>query len=204
MVIIPQGQAQGTGLKRALPGTGISLFCAEIHGRPEQKAVQILEGRIMKLSSYVSGAWAEGNDEGAPLVDPVTGEDRVLSGEGDVRKPLSLNNENRYAFSVDFRQDFEVARFAWGWNLRKRGNRFEFKVDELVEHEEGYDVNVFVETTRWWGLKMRLDAQNLTDFHQYRSRTRYTGERGLSPLDVNEIRDRTDGVRVLLTLAGSF
>ena len=29
----------------------------------------------MKLSSYVSGAWVEGNDEGAPLVDPVTGEE---------------------------------------------------------------------------------------------------------------------------------
>ena len=138
------------------------------------------------------------------VTDPVTAEDRVLSGEGDVRKPLSLNNENRYAIAVDFRQDLEVARFAWGWNLRKRGNRFEFKVDELVEHEDGYDVNVFVETTRWWGLKMRLDAQNLTDFHQYRYRARYTGERELSPLDVNEIRDRTDGVRVQLTLAGSF
>ena len=29
----------------------------------------------MKLSSYVSGAWVEGEDEGAPLVDPVTGEE---------------------------------------------------------------------------------------------------------------------------------
>jgi hypothetical protein len=138
------------------------------------------------------------------VTDPVTGEDRVLSGEDDIRKPLSLNNENRYAFAVDFRQDFEVARVAWGWNLRKRGNRFEFKVDELAEHEDGLDANVFVETTRWWGLKIRLDALNLTDFHQLRDRTRYVRERELSPLDTIEIRDRTDGVRVLLTLAGSF
>ena len=138
------------------------------------------------------------------VTDPVTDEDRVLSGEDDVRKPLSLNNENRYAISVNFRQDFEVARFAWGWNLRKRGNRFEFKVDELVEHEDGVEANVFVETTRWWGLKMRLDALNLADFHQLRYRDIYTGERDLSPLDTIEIRDRTDGVRVLLTLAGSF
>jgi 3,4-dehydroadipyl-CoA semialdehyde dehydrogenase len=29
----------------------------------------------MKLSSYVGGAWVEGNDEGAALVDPVTGEE---------------------------------------------------------------------------------------------------------------------------------
>ena len=138
------------------------------------------------------------------VADPGTGEDRVLSGEGDVRKPLSLNNENRYAFDVSFRQDFEVARFAWGWNLRKRGNRFEFKVDELAEHEDGLEANVFVETTRWLGLKMRLDAKNLTDFHQFRYRDIYTGERDLSVLDRIEIRDRTDGVRVLLTLAGTF
>ncbi|MCH8867547.1 MAG: TonB-dependent receptor [Proteobacteria bacterium] len=138
------------------------------------------------------------------VTDPVTGEDRVLSGEGDVRKPLSLDNENRYAFAVDFRQDLEVARFAWGWNLRKRGNRFEFKVDELVEHEDGLEVNVFVETTRWWGLKIRFDALNLADFHQFRYRDIYTDERELSPLDRIEIRDRTDGVRVRLTLAGSF
>ena len=138
------------------------------------------------------------------VTDPVTGEDRVLSGLGNVRKPLSFRNENHYAFAVDFRQDFEVARFAWGWNLRKRGNRFEFKVDELVEHEDGLEANVFVETTRWWGLKMRLDAQNLTDFHQFRYRDIYTGERDLSSLNVSEIRDRTDGVRVQLTLAGSF
>ena len=138
------------------------------------------------------------------VTDPVTGEDRVLSGEGDVRKPLSLNNENRYAFAVDFRQDLEAARVAWGWNLRKRGNRFEFKVDELVEHEDGLEANVFVETTRWWGLKIRFDALNLADFHQFRYRDIYTDERELSPLDRIEIRDRTDGVRVRLTLAGSF
>ena len=51
---------------------------------------------------------------------------------------------------------------------------------------------------------MRLSAQNLTDFHQFRYRDIYTDERELSPLDRIENRDRTDGVRVLLTLAGTF
>jgi hypothetical protein len=45
---------------------------------------------------------------------------------------------------------------------------------------------------------------NLADFHQFRYRDIYTAERDLSPLDTIEIRDRTDGVRALLTLAGSF
>ena len=138
------------------------------------------------------------------VTDPVTGADRVLSGEGNVNKPLSLNNENQYAFAVDFRQDFEVARFAWGWNFRKRGNRFEFKVNELVEYEDGVEANVFVETTRWLGLKIRLDGQNLADFDQLRDRLVFTGERDLSPLEVIEDRNRTDGVRIQLSLAGSF
>jgi len=138
------------------------------------------------------------------VTDPVTGADRVLSGEGGVSKPLSLTNQNRYAFAVDFRQDFEAARIAWGWDIRKRGNRFEFKVDEFVEHEDGVEANVFVETTRWWGLKIRLDGQNLLDFRQLRQRSIFTGERDLSPLDVDEIRDRTDGVRIQLSFAGSF
>ncbi len=136
--------------------------------------------------------------------DPVTGTERVLSGEGDVNKPLSLDNESRYAVAADFRQDFETARFAWGWDLRKRGNRVAFKVNELVEYEDGVEANIFVETTRWFGLKIRLDGQNLADFRQLRDRSIFAGERDLSPLEVNEDRNRTDGVRVQLSLAGSF
>ena len=146
----------------------------------------------------------EARVQDSSVVDPVTGSDRVLSGRGNFDKPLSLDDQNRYAFALNFRQDFEAQRLAWGWELRKRGKRFEYRVNELVEYEDGLEANVFVEATRWWGLKMRLTAQNLTDFNQYRYRTIYTGERELSPLDVVEVRDRTDGIRVLLTLSGSF
>jgi outer membrane receptor protein involved in Fe transport len=138
------------------------------------------------------------------VTDPVTGADRVLSGGGQVSKPLSLDDENRYAVAVDFRQDFEAARIAWGWNIRKRGNRHEFKVNELVEYSDGIEANIFIETTRWWGLKIRLDGQNLADFRQLRYRSIFEGERDLTPLAENEIRDRTDGVRVQLSFAGSF
>ncbi len=137
--------------------------------------------------------------------DPVTGLDRELSGEGNVRKPIPFRDENRFAYGVDFRQDLETARIAWGWNVRQRGDRTAFRVNELVEFEEdGVEANVFVETTRWWGLKIRLEGQNLTDFRQFRYRSIFTGERDLSPIDVIEFRDRIDGRRVLLTISGTF
>ncbi|MBT8100756.1 MAG: hypothetical protein KJO82_13455, partial [Gammaproteobacteria bacterium] len=138
------------------------------------------------------------------VTDPVTGEERELSGRGNFGKPVALDDENRYAFSVDFRQDFEAARVAWGWDVRKRGKRFAYRVNELVEYGDGTELNIFVETTRWWGLKMRLAAQNLTDFNQLRYRTIYDGERELVPVDVIENQDRTDGRRMLLTVSGSF
>ncbi len=146
----------------------------------------------------------EGRWQDSSVTDPVTGDDRELSGRGNVGKPLSLDDQNRYAFAVNFRQDFEAARMAWGWDVRKRGNRYAYRVNELVEYEDGTEFNVFVETTRWWGLKLQLEAQNLTNFNQLRFRTRYVAERTLTPVDVVEVQDRTDGRRLLLTVSGSF
>ncbi len=136
--------------------------------------------------------------------DPVTGADRLLSGEGNVRKPLAFRDENRYAANINFRQDLEELKFAWGWEVRKRGNRFAYRVNEFVKYDDGYEFNAFLETTRWLGLKMRLEGLNLLDFRQFRYRTIFAGERDLSAIDVVEVRERTDGRRALLTISGSF
>jgi len=146
----------------------------------------------------------QGRLQDSRVTDPVTGSDRVLSGNGDVSKPLPYRDENRYAMVVNFRQDMKAAQLAWGAEMRKRGNRYAYRVNEFVEYEDGYEANVFLETTRWLGMKIRLEGLNLLDFEQYRYRTIFTAERDLSPVEVVEIRDRTDGRRVLLTLSGSF
>jgi hypothetical protein len=138
------------------------------------------------------------------VTDPVTGNDRVLSGHGSPSKPLPFRDENHYAFGVNFRQDLEAARVAWGWDVRNRAERQLFKVNELDIRDEGTEFNVFIETTRWLGLKIRLSGENLLDFEQLRNRTIYTGERELTPIDRRELQDRTDGRRVILRISGSF
>jgi hypothetical protein len=138
------------------------------------------------------------------VIDPVTGDDRILSSDNDDGKPLKLDLETRYAFGVNFRQDLEDLRFAWGSDVRKRGERNEFRVNELVRYSEGYEFNLFFETTRWLGLKLRIDGINLLNFEQDRDRTIYVGERSLTPVEDIEHRNITDGRRVIATVSGSF
>jgi len=138
------------------------------------------------------------------VIDPVTGLDRVLSGEGGHKGDIVFRNDNEWAFLADFRQDFEESRVAWGWTLATRAERPLFKVNELDVYDEETNIDMFIETTRWFGLKTRLSGINLLDMVQSRDRTVYTGERGLSPVDFRELRDSTNGFRITLTLSGTF
>jgi hypothetical protein len=141
------------------------------------------------------------------VIDPVTGNNRVLSGEGGqnaYRTLTNRNKNNRYFVSVNFRQDFEAARVAWGWTVAERDQRSLFKVNEFDVFKEDIAVDAFIETTRWFGVKIRLDAQNISDDASERVRTRFRGERGLSPIDSSVANDRFNGRRLVLSLSGSF
>ena len=117
---------------------------------------------------------------------------------------MSFDDENKYAIFVDFRQDFDTARVAWGWNFATRAKRPLFKVNELDVYDEGTELNAFIETTRWFGIKIRFSALNILDFSQTRDRTGYLGERDRSPVAFRELRTLTNGSRILLTLSGTF
>ncbi len=140
------------------------------------------------------------------VTDPVTGESRVLSSRTPFGPifPLSYRDDNRFAYTIDYRQDFQAARFAWGWDLRTRAERPLYKVNELDVLDDGFEFNVFVETTRFFGLKSKLIAENILDMVEIRDRTVYTGERELSPLDFREIRERLRGFRLAFELSGSY
>ena len=105
---------------------------------------------------------------------------------------------------MDYRQDFEASRIAWGWTVAERDKRRLYRVNELDIRDEGYAINIFVETTRWKGLKVSLVADNLLNFTQSRDRTFYTGERELTPVDSVEMAERFNGRRMTLTVSGSF
>ena len=80
----------------------------------------------------------------------------------------------------------------------------QFKVNEYDLRKREPDLNLFVETTRWFGMKVRVEFNNILDMNKERIRTFYTGQRGLSPVLRRQLQDRTDGREVGLSLSGSF
>ena len=141
------------------------------------------------------------------VADPVTGLDRILSGENGQSAYRTLTNRNRnnhYFVGLDFRQDLEDARMAWGWTVAERDKRPLYRVNELDVYHEDMAMDAFIETTRWFDLKIRLDAANITDDEQERDRTVYTGLRDLSAVDFRLLNDRQIGRRLVLSVSGNF
>ena len=138
------------------------------------------------------------------VTDPVTLEKRVLTSSGGYFKPLPFRSELEFIIIAKFRQDFRDAKVSWGIEARERSNRPRFKVNELEVFNESTEVNAFIETTRFWGLKIRLEGQDILNFNQFRDRTFYQGLRQLTPIDSTVTRHRLDGARFFISLSGNF
>jgi hypothetical protein len=140
------------------------------------------------------------------VTDPVTSEKRILSTRTPNQRllPLGFRDDNGYAVAIDYRQDFQAARFAWGWEIRERGKRSLYKVNELDVSNEDIDLSFFVETTRWLGLKMGLSIENVLNIVSTRDRTIFTGKRDLTPIDELLIQNRVRGFRFAFLVSGSF
>ncbi|MGY8813093.1 MAG: TonB-dependent receptor plug domain-containing protein [Gammaproteobacteria bacterium] len=137
------------------------------------------------------------------VVDPVTGKNRVLSSSGG-DFPISYDVENKYAVSINYRQDFKLLRMAWGWNIITRAERPLFKVNELEIYDEKFQLGTFIETTRWLGVKIRFATINILNSPGYRNRTVFNGQRDLGPVIFRELRERSRGRSATLTFSGIF
>ncbi len=139
------------------------------------------------------------------VVDPITNLNRVLNATIITASSQSIfDTDNEYVAEIDFRQDLEELRMAWGWDMTLEADLPVFKVDELDVRDKEPILNFFAETTRWFGIKMRLDVLNVTNWTENRTRTRYTGQRQLSPVQFRQIQNRRDGLEVGFSLSGSF
>jgi len=149
----------------------------------------------------IFGRWQDSS-----VTDPVTGEKRVLSDRTPPARvmPLMFSTENKYAFSIDYRQDFQEQKVSWGWDIRERGKHPRFRANELDILNEDIEINSFIETTRWFGLKLRFDAENILDLTSTRDRIRYTGARDLTSVRFREEQIRKRSFRLAFSVSGSF
>ena len=91
-----------------------------------------------------------------------------------------------------------------GEALAERDKRPLYRVNELDVYHEDVAMDAFIESTRWFDLKIRFDAINITDDKQERDRTVYSGLRDLSPTDFRLLNYRQLGRRLVLSISGNF
>jgi hypothetical protein len=105
----------------------------------------------------------------------------------DVEDPLTLRNRmfsDIYENSIDaeFRQDLNVARFAWGTQYTANSTDTDFRLNEINRFREIQQLNVFVETTWFANVKLRLEAESVLDSPEKRDRRIYSPDRNGSLL----------------------
>ena len=136
------------------------------------------------------GRWQD-----SAVTDPVTGRTRRLS------------NELRHEFRLDFRHNIPGTTVSWGGMVATASETPFYGLDEQVLTDDianTVDMDVFVETTRWFGLRTRLQAGNIFNRSFVRDRRVWGGPRELSPLAFQELRSRTRGHSIEVSVTGSF
>ncbi|MEL7449437.1 MAG: TonB-dependent receptor [Pseudomonadota bacterium] len=126
------------------------------------------------------------------VADPLTGEDRRLSGE------------RRWQGNVAFRQDLTEARFAWGGDVSFFDDAPQFGLDEIDTFQNGVDVDAFVETRALAGLRVRFGVENLLRTGTDRVREVFQGPRSEGVRAFTEERDRSGTRQYYLEVSGTF
>lgn len=146
-----------------------------------------------QLSPWIPGGLIEIEAEtiDSRFTDPLTGEERGLT---SLRSPT---------ISLAFRQDLEDSQFAWGFGHVPSSQSTSFYFSEADRLRTSGVWSAFVETTRFEGLRLRLEARNLGVQRYERRRLIYDPDRSGNLVLVQEA-DRHRGTFVTFTVEGEF
>lgn len=126
------------------------------------------------------------------VTDPVTGEDRPLSGE------------RHFGGRISYRQEFPELRLSYGVSYRDGAEETFFGLDELeIEDEEG-ELQLFVEKVVLDSFKLSFQAENLLNRVSTRERLVFAGPRDQGILLFRELRSRTEGRELSLSVSRTF
>lgn len=134
-----------------------------------------------------SGLWRHSR-----VTDPVTGERRRISEDLPIEAKVSLTHD--------------IARWhtRWGINYVHAEKETTFKIDEVEIDRVPDRVDAFIEYKPDAAWTLRAFAKNLTNSPVIRTRSLYTGLRGLSPIRHIERRELNSGPYVGFTIQRTF
>ncbi len=130
------------------------------------------------------------------VTDPVTGLQRSFSFTPDI------------LYEVNFRQDLPAPKISWGGTVRNNDGiprkQLGFGLDEVTIFANQPEVNVFIETTAFKGVKARFEVNDVINVTSTRARTVFQGSRALDVPLFRELRRSNNGGGLRLILSGSF
>ncbi len=127
------------------------------------------------------------------VTDPVSGLDRAWSG---IRE---------WELRFDFRQTFPEKQLAWGWDYFWLSDGAVYRAREFRELKfPTGDFDLYVETTRWFGLTTRLGADFIFDTPEEVRRTFYDGSRADGIISRIRETEASQGVTGYLQVRGTF
>ncbi len=124
--------------------------------------------------------------------DPLTLTDRPISGNHD------------YWAHVNLRHDIPNSQIAWGAYFDVDHFASAYYLTEVNRNWEGSYFGFFVEHKNLAGLKVTLDAFNITDARNHFDRVVYAGRRNAAPIQFSERQNQRVSQIFSLTVAGSF
>ncbi|MEO1252420.1 MAG: TonB-dependent receptor [Pseudomonadota bacterium] len=121
--------------------------------------------------------------------DPLTGVTRALD---DIESPT---------ISIDFRQDLTSIQSSWGVSYIAVENNQFFFGDETTDSRQGDQIELFVETTRFLGVKSRLSLRGVGK-RNFRSERFFFAPDRSGAFNGSEIVDRDRGMFITLSVEG--
>lgn len=130
---------------------------------------------------------------GTNVTDPLSGLDRPWSGFRE------------WELRLDYRQNFPELQMAWGWDYFWLSDGEVYRATEFREvgNSDG-DLDVYIETTRWFGATIRAGVDGVFDNGHDRRRTSFNGSRADGVVASVEDRNMKRGPTTYLQIRGTF
>lgn len=134
------------------------------------------------------------NAGGSEVIDPVTGQVREFS------------DEFKESWTINFRHDLPEHKFAYGFRLNDAGPGTAYRFNELSRRDRhDKDFGIWVETTRWFGVRIRAGFDDLFAADYARTRVIYSpGDRRTGALNRIEQSHSSNGAQPYVRIVGKF
>ena len=130
---------------------------------------------------------------GSNIDDPLTGINR------------RINDQTRYELEADIRYDFPNSNWAIGSDADFSRDSIDFRVTTTqLDFPDRPDWDLFIEHQNIFGVKVRVDINNLLGERAVTERVFFLGRRDLEPIDFIERRELEIGRSVRINFSGSF